>query len=76
MSHIYSPVSIPTDNEKVSYSVDFIPKNKESRGNNTYAQGSLTWVSDKHAVRIPISVIFTVTWFLFYFNILNFIFSH
>jgi hypothetical protein len=45
-------------NEKVSYSVDFIPQVKENRGNHTFAQGSLTWISDKHAVRVPISVIF------------------
>jgi len=53
-----SEITFSEVNEKVSYSVDFIPQTKESRGNNTYAQGSLTWVSDKHVVRIPISVIF------------------
>lgn len=45
-------------NQKVTYSVEFIPQIKENRGNHSFAQGSLTWVSDKHAVRIPISVIF------------------
>ncbi|XP_027360169.1 subtilisin-like protease SBT1.2 [Abrus precatorius] len=44
--------------QKITYSVEFIPQIKENRGNHTFAQGSLTWVSDKHAVRIPISIIF------------------
>lgn len=45
-------------NQKVTFSVEFIPQIKANRHNQTFAQGSLTWVSDKHAVRIPISVIF------------------
>ncbi|WJX54961.1 hypothetical protein P8452_40786 [Trifolium repens] len=53
-----SEITFTEVNEKVSFSVDFIPQVKENRGNHTLAQGSLTWVSDKHAVRIPISVIF------------------
>ncbi|CAJ2650568.1 unnamed protein product [Trifolium pratense] len=53
-----SEITFSEINEKVSYSVDFIPQVKVNRGNNTFAQGSLTWVSDKHAVRVPISVIF------------------
>ncbi|PNX76583.1 subtilisin-like serine protease, partial [Trifolium pratense] len=46
-----SEITFSEINEKVSYSVDFIPQVKVNRGNNTFAQGSLTWVSDKHAVR-------------------------
>ncbi|WJX60377.1 hypothetical protein P8452_45593 [Trifolium repens] len=53
-----SEITFSEINEKVSYSVDFIPQVKENRGNHTFAQGSLTWISDKHAVRVPISVIF------------------
>ncbi|CAK8539412.1 unnamed protein product [Lathyrus sativus] len=53
-----SEITFTEINEKVSFSVDFIPEIKENRRNHTFAQGSLTWVSDKHAVRIPISVIF------------------
>ncbi|WJX54960.1 hypothetical protein P8452_40785 [Trifolium repens] len=58
MSVSPSEITFSETNEKVSYSVDFIPQVKENRGNHTFAQGSLTWVSDKHAVRVPISVIF------------------
>ncbi|CAI8589223.1 unnamed protein product [Vicia faba] len=53
-----SEITFSEINEKVSFSVDFIPQIKENRRNHTFAQGSLTWVSDKHVVRIPISVIF------------------
>jgi len=53
-----SEITFTEVNEKVSFSVEFIPQIKENRRNQTFAQGSLTWVSDKHAVRIPISVIF------------------
>ncbi|XP_004511628.1 subtilisin-like protease [Cicer arietinum] len=53
-----SEITFSEVNQKVSYTVDFIPQIKENRGNHTFAQGSITWVSDKHAVRIPISVIF------------------
>ncbi|GAU20694.1 hypothetical protein TSUD_231080 [Trifolium subterraneum] len=53
-----SVVTFGEINEKISYSVDFLPQVKENRGNHTFAQGSLTWISDKHAIRIPISVIF------------------
>jgi hypothetical protein len=53
-----SVITFSEINEKISYSVNFLPQVKENRGNNTFAQGSLTWISDKHAVRIPISVIF------------------
>ncbi|CAJ2650566.1 unnamed protein product [Trifolium pratense] len=53
-----SVISFSEINEKISYSVDFLPQVKENRGNHTFAQGSLTWISDKHAVRVPISVIF------------------
>ncbi|XP_058772918.1 subtilisin-like protease [Vicia villosa] len=53
-----SEITFTEINEKVSFSVDFIPQIKENRKNHTFAQGSLTWVSDKHVVRIPISVIF------------------
>ncbi|XP_061357795.1 subtilisin-like protease 1 [Gastrolobium bilobum] len=45
-------------NQKVTYTVGFIPESKGNRGNHSFAQGSLTWSSDKYAVRIPISVIF------------------
>ncbi|XP_020218292.1 subtilisin-like protease SBT1.7 [Cajanus cajan] len=55
-----SQITFTEVNQKVTFSVEFIPQIKENRGNNSFAQGSLTWVrvSDKHAVRIPISVIF------------------
>ncbi|KAK7307819.1 hypothetical protein VNO77_41222 [Canavalia gladiata] len=45
-------------NQKITYSVEFIPQIKQNRGNHTFAQGSLTWLSDTHAVRTPIAVIF------------------
>ncbi|KAK7309011.1 hypothetical protein RJT34_05411 [Clitoria ternatea] len=53
-----SQITFTEVNQKVTYSVEFIPQIKENRGNHTFAQGSLTWVSDTHAVRTPISVIF------------------
>ncbi|RZC31138.1 subtilisin-like protease SBT1.4 [Glycine soja] len=55
-----SQITFTEVNQKVTFSVEFIPQRKENRGNHTFAQGSLTWVrvSDKHTVRIPISVIF------------------
>ncbi|AES94153.1 subtilisin-like serine protease [Medicago truncatula] len=53
-----SEITFTEVNEKVSFSIEFIPQIKENRRSQTFAQGSLTWVSDKHAVRIPISVIF------------------
>ncbi|XP_057762272.1 subtilisin-like protease [Arachis stenosperma] len=45
-------------NQKVTYSVEFIPQVRENRGNHSFAQGALTWISQKHTVRTPISVIF------------------
>ncbi|XP_054823407.1 subtilisin-like protease 3 [Prosopis cineraria] len=47
-------------NQKVTYSVEFTPLAKKTRDDDDleFAQGSLTWVSDKHAVRIPIAVVF------------------
>lgn len=53
-----SEITFTEINEKASFSVDFLPEIKENRKNHTFAQGSLTWISDKHVVRIPISVIF------------------
>ncbi|RDY02720.1 Subtilisin-like protease SBT1.2, partial [Mucuna pruriens] len=44
--------------QKVTYSVRFFPKDKKNRGNHTYAQGSIKWVSSKHSVSIPIAVAF------------------
>ena len=58
MSVSPSQIAFTEVNQKVTYSVDFIPMFNEDRGNLTFAQGSLTWVSDKHTVRTPISVIF------------------
>lgn len=47
-------------NQKLTYSVGFMPEDKANRGNHTFAQGSLKWVSvsGKYSVSIPISVIF------------------
>ncbi|XP_061357796.1 subtilisin-like protease 3 [Gastrolobium bilobum] len=45
-------------NQKFTYSVGFSPEDKENRGNHTFAQGSLKWVSEKYSVSIPISIIF------------------
>ncbi|WVZ11077.1 hypothetical protein V8G54_015607 [Vigna mungo] len=55
-----SQITFTQVKQKVTFSVEFIPEEKENRGNHSFAQGSLTWirVSDKHTVRIPISVIF------------------
>ncbi|KAK7366815.1 hypothetical protein VNO80_08813 [Phaseolus coccineus] len=55
-----SQITFTEVNQKVTFSVEFIPQIKENRGNHTFAQGSLSWirVSDKHTVRTPISVIF------------------
>nr|A9QY40.1 RecName: Full=Subtilisin-like protease 1; Short=SbtM1; Short=Subtilase 1; Flags: Precursor [Lotus japonicus]BAF95755.1 subtilase [Lotus japonicus] len=53
-----SQITFTQVNQKVAYFVDFIPQIKENRGNHTFAQGAITWVSDKHVVRTPISVIF------------------
>ncbi|KAL9328652.1 hypothetical protein ACSQ67_003655 [Phaseolus vulgaris] len=55
-----SQITFTEVNQKVTFSVEFIPQIKENRGNHTFAQGSLSWirVSDKHTVRIPLSVIF------------------
>ncbi|KAJ1416064.1 Peptidase S8/S53 domain [Sesbania bispinosa] len=53
-----SQITFTEVNQKITYSVEFIPEIKENRGNHSFTQGSLTWVSDTHAVRIPISVIF------------------
>ncbi|XP_028762747.1 subtilisin-like protease SBT1.2 [Neltuma alba] len=44
--------------QKATFSVEFIPQIKENRGNHSIAQGSLSWVSKQHTVRIPVSVIF------------------
>jgi hypothetical protein len=53
-----SVISFSEINEKISYSVDFLPQAKENQGIHIFAHGSLTWRSDKHAVRVPISVTF------------------
>ncbi|MED6131320.1 hypothetical protein PIB30_008653 [Stylosanthes scabra] len=45
-------------NQKVMYSVEFIPQVGVDRGNSSFGQGAITWISDKHSVRTPISVIF------------------
>ena len=52
-------ISFTGVNPQVTYSVEFIPQAKENRGNHVSAQVSLAWVSDKHSVRIPMSIIFT-----------------
>ncbi|KAK7406198.1 hypothetical protein VNO78_07818 [Psophocarpus tetragonolobus] len=55
-----SQITFTEVNQKITFEVEFIPQIKQNRGNHTFAQGSLTWVrvSDKHAVRIPIAIIF------------------
>ncbi|KAI9076622.1 hypothetical protein K1719_041387 [Acacia pycnantha] len=53
-----SKISFSEVYQKATFSVDFIPQIKENRGNHSFAQGSLSWVSEQHCVRIPISVIF------------------
>ncbi|QHO10884.1 Subtilisin-like protease SBT1 [Arachis hypogaea] len=46
--------------EKLRYLVEFIPEDENLRGNNTFVQGSIKWVSlsGEYSVSIPISVIF------------------
>ncbi|KAI9076619.1 hypothetical protein K1719_041384 [Acacia pycnantha] len=45
--------------QRVTYSVEFTPVPEEARNDDVeFSQGSLSWVSDAHTVRIPISVIF------------------
>ncbi|XP_015964279.3 subtilisin-like protease 3 [Arachis duranensis] len=46
--------------EKLTYLVEFIPEDESLRGNNTFVQGSIKWVSlsGEYSVSIPISVIF------------------
>lgn len=44
--------------QKATYSIEFIPESERNRGNISFSQGSLSWVSDSHTARIPISVIF------------------
>ncbi|XP_028762752.1 subtilisin-like protease SBT1.2 [Neltuma alba] len=45
-------------NQRVAYSVDFTPLPKKFREDLGFSQGQLTWISDKHTVRIPIAVTF------------------
>ncbi|KAK4262691.1 hypothetical protein QN277_028223 [Acacia crassicarpa] len=45
--------------QRVKYSVEFTPVPEEARNDDVeFSQGSLSWVSDTHTVRIPIAVIF------------------
>ncbi|MED6167672.1 Subtilisin-like protease 3 [Stylosanthes scabra] len=46
--------------EKVTYTVEFIPDDQSLRGNHTFAQGYIEWVSvsEDYSVNTPISVIF------------------
>ncbi|KAK4262687.1 hypothetical protein QN277_028220 [Acacia crassicarpa] len=53
-----SKISFSEVYQKATFSVEFIPQMKENSGNHSFAQGSLSWVSEQHCVRIPISVIF------------------
>ncbi|RYQ79779.1 hypothetical protein Ahy_Scaffold1g106617 isoform D [Arachis hypogaea] len=53
-----SQITFSEWNQKVTYSVEFISQVRENRGNHSFAQGALTWISQKHTVRTPISVIF------------------
>ncbi|KAJ7952410.1 Subtilisin-like protease [Quillaja saponaria] len=53
-----STITFTEVNQKATYSVEFIPQIKENRGNHTFAEGYLNWVSDKHSVRSPIAIIF------------------
>lgn len=45
-------------NQKVTYSVKFSLKASRKMASNSYSQGYLKWVSDKHTVSSPISVSF------------------
>ncbi|XP_054824028.1 subtilisin-like protease 1 [Prosopis cineraria] len=52
-------IAFSEEYQKATFSVEFIPHIEQNRGNHSFAQGSLSWVSRQHTVRIPISVIFT-----------------
>ncbi|XP_058772919.1 subtilisin-like protease 3 [Vicia villosa] len=58
MSVSPSQITFNEVKQKVTYFVGFIPEDKENRGDNMTAQGSIKWVSGKYSVSIPISVIF------------------
>ncbi|KAJ7944837.1 Subtilisin-like protease [Quillaja saponaria] len=53
-----STITFTEVNQKVTYSVEFIPQIKKNRGNHSFAEGYLIWNSDTHSVRSPIAVIF------------------
>jgi len=53
-----SQITFTDVKQKVTYWVDFIPEDKENRGDNFIAQGSIKWVSGKYSVSIPIAVVF------------------
>ncbi|XP_027362164.1 subtilisin-like protease SBT1.7 [Abrus precatorius] len=44
--------------QKVTYTVGFVPEDKEISGKPKFAQGSIKWVSENYSASIPISVHF------------------
>ncbi|KOM44754.1 hypothetical protein LR48_Vigan06g006000 [Vigna angularis] len=44
--------------QKVTYTVGFIPGDAKNRGNHTFSQGSIRWVSGKYSVSIPVAAVF------------------
>ncbi|XP_020216922.1 subtilisin-like protease SBT1.2 [Cajanus cajan] len=58
MSISPSHITFTEVKQKVTYAVGFYPEDKKNRGNNSFAQGSIRWVSSNYSVSIPIAVIF------------------
>ncbi|TKY70883.1 Subtilisin protease SBT1.2 [Spatholobus suberectus] len=58
MSISPSQITFTEVNQKVTYSVGFLPEDRKNRGDHPIAQGSIKWVSGKYSVSIPIAVIF------------------
>ena len=46
-----SQITFTEVNQKVTFSVEFIPEEKENRGNQSFSKGSLTWKNKIKLVR-------------------------